>query len=104
MRQRPPTQAAAELLPVCAASRGDARRPRSTPVVQSLRTPSPPPAPRQGRFKRPLSVDDVVCGQEYSRPYKNLRGCWLMEKVGGRGGRLLREWIRTRGAPGLRSD
>jgi hypothetical protein len=49
-------------------------------------------------------VDDVVCGQEYSRPYKNLRGCWLMEKVGGRGGRLLREWIRTRGAPGLRSD
>ncbi|GBF96590.1 hypothetical protein Rsub_09336 [Raphidocelis subcapitata] len=35
----------------------------------------------QGRFKSPLKVDDVVTGQEFGRPYKNLRGCWLMEKV-----------------------
>ena len=35
----------------------------------------------QGRFKRPLLLDDVVTGQEFGRPYKNLRGCWLMEKV-----------------------
>ncbi|KAI8468383.1 MAG: hypothetical protein J3K34DRAFT_523009 [Monoraphidium minutum] len=35
----------------------------------------------QGRFKRPVGVDQLVTGMEYDRPYKNLRGCWLMEKV-----------------------
>jgi hypothetical protein len=27
-----------------------------------------------------------VTGQEFARPYQNLKGCWLMEKVGGDGG------------------
>ncbi|KAI8463972.1 MAG: hypothetical protein J3K34DRAFT_441942, partial [Monoraphidium minutum] len=35
----------------------------------------------QGRFKRPLQLSDVITGQEFDRPFKNLRGCWLMEKV-----------------------
>ncbi|KIY98979.1 hypothetical protein MNEG_8986 [Monoraphidium neglectum] len=35
----------------------------------------------QGRFKRPVGVNDLVTGMEYDRPYKNLRGCWIMEKV-----------------------
>lgn len=53
--------------------------------------------PHQGRFKRPLLLDDVVTGQEFDRPYKNMRGCWLMEKVGGqRGGAFaaLYHWHR----------
>ncbi len=37
----------------------------------------------QGRFKKPLWVENVVSGQEFERPYSNMRGCWLMEKVRG---------------------
>ena len=27
------------------------------------------------------AADFGITGQEFERPYKNLRGCWLMEKV-----------------------
>jgi hypothetical protein len=47
----------------------------------STSSPCARPAPSQGRFKRPVGVNDLVTGMEYDRPYKNLRGCWIMEKV-----------------------
>ena len=35
----------------------------------------------QGRFKRPVSVEDLVTGQEFARPPRNLPAKWLVEKV-----------------------
>ena len=35
----------------------------------------------QGRFKQPLSLDDVITGQEFCRPAVNLPGKWLVESV-----------------------
>ena len=35
----------------------------------------------QGRFKRPVAVEDLVTGQEFARPPKNLPAKWLVEKV-----------------------
>lgn len=35
----------------------------------------------QGRFKQELSFDDVLTGQEFARPAKNLPAKWLVESV-----------------------
>ena len=35
----------------------------------------------QGRFKRPVSFEDLVTGQEFARPPRNLPAKWLVEKV-----------------------
>ena len=36
---------------------------------------------RQGRFKRPLSLEDTITGQDFSRPAVNLPAKWLLETV-----------------------
>jgi hypothetical protein len=38
-------------------------------------------ATAQGKFKRPLSVDAVVFGQEFSKPFKNLPAPWFIDNV-----------------------
>ncbi|KAG2440245.1 hypothetical protein HXX76_004357 [Chlamydomonas incerta] len=35
----------------------------------------------QGRFKTPLSLDSVVTGQEFGRPFRRLPAPWFVEKV-----------------------
>ncbi|KXZ48705.1 hypothetical protein GPECTOR_26g608 [Gonium pectorale] len=35
----------------------------------------------QGRFKAPLSLDSVVTGQEFSRPFRRLPAAWFVEHV-----------------------
>lgn len=35
----------------------------------------------QGRFKQELGFDDIITGQEFSRPAKNLPAKWLVETV-----------------------
>ena len=43
----------------------------------------------QGRFKQPAGLDDVVTGQEFSRPAVNLPAKWLVESV------LIKVWSLT---------
>ena len=35
----------------------------------------------QGRFQQPLSLDDLVTGQEFPRAARNLPAKWLLETV-----------------------
>jgi hypothetical protein len=35
----------------------------------------------QGRFKQELAFEDVVTGQEFARPARNLPAKWLVETV-----------------------
>ena len=44
----------------------------------------------QGRFQQPLSLDDLVTGQEFPRAARNLPAKWLLETVLLQAG--LRDW------------
>jgi hypothetical protein len=46
------------------------------PLLSRLPSPPPPANPPQGKFKKPLPVETVVFGQEFSKPFKNLPAPW----------------------------